>query len=161
MAQHGLPTRTPFRTGRPRNHDPAKVRALGRLDLFATCSPRDLKVISRHTDIVDPPSGALLAREGRPASEVIGVVDGTVPIYKGRILRGSVPRGGCIGAVEALTLANHNHTYRAGNAVRLAVIDARLFRSLADSVPGLSAMAHRPLRGLGRVRQNPINLVIR
>lgn len=155
MAQYGLPTRMGIRTGRPRNHDPAKVRALGRLDLFATCSPRDLEVISRHTDIVDPPSGALLAREGRPASEVIGVVDGTVSIYKGQILWGSVPKGSCVGAVETLTLAYHNHTYRAGDAVRLAVIDARLFRSLADSVPGLATDL---IIGL---RQNPINLVIR
>lgn len=96
---------------------------------FATCPPPVRRLLAAHTDVLRPEPGAVLARRGAPAREVVVVVAGEVLVDGCRPLR--LGPGCSFGADEVVAHAPHPATIVAGEGVELRVINAPAFRAAA------------------------------
>jgi CRP-like cAMP-binding protein len=66
-----------FRPSRPESAR-ARFAALRAIRELASCSDRDICSLLKYADEVRVPAGAQVAQEGRPSSEFIAVIDGTL-----------------------------------------------------------------------------------
>lgn len=109
--------------------------------MAATCSwPEDVRsALSPHADVVEPMSGAVLARRGTAAREVALVRRGEVLVLVDGERRGRIPPGGSFGAFETATGADHPYDYVAGDGVELVVVNGPAYRGAADRLPALAA----------------------
>lgn len=109
----------------------------------APACPRPVRdALARHTDVLEPRAGALLAHEGATAHEVVVVVEGQVLLERAGRPAGCLGPGASFGGHEVLTGTPHRYTVVAGGGVELRVVEAAAFLAAAERLPLLAA----PLR---------------
>jgi len=127
----------------------SKVESLAQLEFFDGCSRKALAAAARLVDFLEFEPGTVLARAGSPAAQVLIVHRGTVEITG----EGSGPamagKGYLFGEMEALGHLPHSATVIARGSVEVAVIEARDFLQLLDTLPCLA------LKVLQRVVRQP------
>jgi CRP-like cAMP-binding protein len=99
---------------------------------FAGCPAPVGRRLAAHTDVLRPAPGAVLARAGAVAREVVVVVTGVVDVDDGLRLG----PGCAFGVDEVLARTPHPATIVAGEGVELRVVNAPAFRAAAH-LPGL------------------------
>ena len=130
-----------------RRRDP-KVERLARVQLFSTCSKRDLSRIAALAEEIEVPAGRVLMRQGDPGREAFVIADGRAKATirgKGSAKLGP---GECFGEMALLHSAPRSATVTAKSDMRLLVLGSREFSELIESVPVvgrrvLSALAER------------------
>ena len=135
------------RPGGRRRRDP-KVERLARVQLFSTCSKRDLSRIAALAEEIEVPAGRVLMRQGDPGREAFVIADGRAKATirgKGSAKLGP---GECFGEMALLHSAPRSATVTAESDMRLLVLGSREFSELIESVPVvgrrvLSALAER------------------
>ena len=121
---------------------------LRQVELFASCSRRDLKRIAALTTPVDAVEGEVLAREGKPGSELFVIGSGTASVtLRGRRLA-RLYAGDAFGEMALLDVAPRSATVTAETSMRLYVVGPREFNALVADVPAvgrslLKALAQR------------------
>jgi CRP/FNR family transcriptional regulator, cyclic AMP receptor protein len=135
------------RSGRRRSRDP-KVERLSQVQLFSTCSKRDLSRIAVLAEEIEVPAGRVLMRQGDPAREAFVIADGRAKVTirgKGSARLGP---GDCFGEMALLHSAPRSATVTAESDMRLLVLGSRQFSELIENVPivgrrVLAALAER------------------
>lgn len=135
------------RPGRRRPRDP-KVERLSQVQLFSTCSKRELSRIAVLADEIEVPAGRVLMRQGDPGREAFVIADGRAKATirgKGSATLGP---GDCFGEMALLHSAPRSATVTAESDMRLLVLGSRQFSELIESVPVvgrrvLAALAER------------------
>lgn len=128
------------------------IEHLATVPLFSACSKSDLRIIARHTTEVEAPLDTVLVEEGEPGDTFFVLLSGQATVRR----KGSGPRsrrvatlvpGSYFGELALLDPAPRNATVAATTPVRLAAINARVFRTLLREVP---AMNDKLLTGMAR-----------
>lgn len=128
------------------------IEHLATVPLFSACSKSDLRIIARHTTEIEAPVDTVLVEEGEVGDTFFVLVSGEASVRR----RGSAARsrrvatlgaGSYFGELALLDPAPRNATVAATTPVRLAAINARVFRTLLREVP---AMNDKLLTGMAR-----------
>ena len=113
-----------------------KVELLKGIPLFAECSKKDLRDITRLTEEVAFDEGAVVMREGERGSEVFVVVDGTLEVSRGGEGNlGEVGAGQVVGEIALLSNQPRSATVTAATSVRALRIGGTDFLDLLERMP--------------------------
>jgi len=116
----------------------ANRQRLATLELFASCTTRQLDDIASLGTDIDIGEGTRLCREYRTAPQFVIVVDGQVDLFRTGHKVGVVHQGGWFG--HAALLDDHqieDVTAIACDTTRVLVFSRREFTSLLDLAPGI------------------------
>ena len=108
--------------------------------LFSRCSARELRIVARHVEPVRLPGGSVLFREGDTGDAFFIVLDGRAEVRKGRSDRkvNTLTTGAYFGEMALLDAAPRSATVVAATDLELAVLGARIFRTLLRELPTVS-----------------------
>jgi CRP-like cAMP-binding protein len=124
------------------------VERLSEVQLFSSCTKRDLSRIAALVEEIDAPAGLVLMRQGDPGREAFVIADGRAKVtIRGRRSVKLGP-GDCFGEMALLHRAPRSATVTAETDMRLFVLGSREFSHLIDTVPSvarqvLAALAER------------------
>jgi CRP-like cAMP-binding protein len=124
------------------------VERLSQVQLFSSCTKRDLSRIAALVEEIDAPAGLVLMRQGDPGREAFVIADGRAKVtIRGRRSIKLGP-GDCFGEMALLHRAPRSATVTAETDMRLFVLGSREFSHLIDTVPSvarqvLAALAER------------------
>jgi CRP-like cAMP-binding protein len=124
------------------------VERLSEVQLFSSCTKRDLSRIAALVEEIDAPAGLVLMRQGDPGREAFVIADGRAKVtIRGRRSIKLGP-GDCFGEMALLHRAPRSATVTAETDMRLFVLGSREFSHLIDTVPSvarqvLAALAER------------------
>lgn len=114
-----------------------KQESISRIELFRSCSPNQIRTISKFGDWVDVSEGTVLAREGKRAGEFVVVLSGTAASTDGDGMS-VLETGSFFGQVELAGDTPHRSSIHMLTAGRLLVFETRAFRLLIESVPSVA-----------------------
>jgi len=128
------------------------VDHLSKVPLFSACSKSDLRIVARHATEVEAPVDTVLVREGESGDTFFVLLAGVASVRrKGSAVRSrqvaTLGPGSYFGELALLDSGPRNATIAANTPVTLAVISARVFRTLLREVP---AMNEKLLTGMAR-----------
>jgi CRP/FNR family cyclic AMP-dependent transcriptional regulator len=135
------------RPARRRAGDP-KVTRLSQVQLFSTCSKRDLSRIAALAEEVEVPAGRVLMRQGDPGREAFVIAEGRAKATIRGKRSAKLGAGQCFGEMALLHSAPRSATVTAESDMRLFVLGSRQFSELIERVPRvgqqvLAALAER------------------
>ncbi len=114
------------------------MERLSQLQLFSSCSKRDLSRIAALTSEVEISAGTVLMRQGDSGRECFvieaGKAKATVRGKKSRVMG----PGECFGEMALLHSAPRSATVTAETDMQLVVLDSREFSTLLEDVPGVA-----------------------
>jgi cAMP-dependent protein kinase regulator len=122
---------------------------LKQVPLFSRCTGRELRIVARHAEPVRLPEGSVLFREGDTGDAFFVVLDGTADVRKGKADRrvNSLGPGAYFGEMALLDAAPRSATIVAASELELAVLGARIFRTLLRELPTISERMLAALAG--------------
>jgi CRP-like cAMP-binding protein len=129
-----------------RRHDTV-VAQLAQIPMFASCTRRELALVSRLATQVDIAAGAELTTQGRPGHEFAIVLDGTASLRVDGDVVTTLETGDHYGEMALLDDGPRTATITAITPMSLAVVGRRDFRNLLDQSP---ILARALLIGLAR-----------
>jgi CRP-like cAMP-binding protein len=115
-----------------------KMTYLQRVQLFESCSGRQLRAIARIAEVQEAPAGLVLARAGEPGDRFFVIVDGAARVEVSPQKHGRMGPGAFFGEMSLLDGEPRSATVIADTAVRLLVIHRRDFVTLLREVPALT-----------------------
>jgi CRP-like cAMP-binding protein len=98
---------------------------------FAACPRPVRRQLAAHTDVLRPPPGTVLARQGATAREVVVVVAGEVAVARDGRPAPPLGAGATLGAEAVLAGGPHAVTAVAGPGVELRVVNGPAYRAAA------------------------------
>ncbi len=119
------------------------------MPLFSRCTGRELRIVARHAEPVRLPAGSVLFTEGDTGDAFYVVLHGTADVRKGKANRrvNSLGRGAYFGEMALLDAAPRSATVVAATDLELAVLGARIFRTLLRELPTISERMLAALAG--------------
>jgi CRP-like cAMP-binding protein len=117
---------------------PVITQRIRRLPMFATCSERELRAVSRVVTELDVSAGTVLTTEGQPGHEFVIVLDGTGAVSVNGDLVATLRAGDYFGEIALLDGGPRTATVVAETPMALAVVVRPDFTRLLDEVPALS-----------------------
>ena len=122
---------------------------LRNVPLFSRCTGRELRIVARHAEAVRLPAGSELFREGEDGDAFFVVLDGTAEVRKGASNRkvNSLSEGAWFGELALLDAAPRSASVVAATDLELAVLGARIFRTLLRELPTISERLLAALAG--------------
>jgi CRP/FNR family transcriptional regulator, cyclic AMP receptor protein len=125
-----------------------KVQRLAQVQLFSTCSKRELSRIAALSDEVDVAAGKVLMRQGEPAHEAFVILKGRAKATIRGKKSAHMGPGEVFGEMALLHSAPRSATVTALSDMHLLVLSSREFSTLVEDVPSvarkvLAAMAER------------------
>lgn len=121
-----------------RQRSDGKIERLAALSLFDGCSRKKLATIARLVDFVQVAPGTVVIAEGAPAGQVVIAGRGTLQILRDGVVAGLAAKGSVFGEMEAIGHLPYSEGLVAQGHAEVAVIGARDFLDLLDSVPCLA-----------------------
>ena len=113
-----------------------KVELLKGIPLFAQCSKKDLRDITRLTEEVAFDEGTVVMREGERGSEVFVIVDGILEVSRGGDGNlAEVGAGQVVGEIALLSNQPRSATVTAATSVRALRIGGAEFLDLLERMP--------------------------
>ncbi len=135
----------------------AKAEFLQRVPILAGCSKRQLRSISRIADVLELPTGQVLARAGEAGDRFFFIVDGAVRVEVSPDKHHRVGPGEFFGEMSLLDGEPRSATVVADTAVRLLVVHRRDFWGLLKEVPALTERILVTLCRRVRQAENALN----
>lgn len=124
-----------------------RVDLLRRVGLFSACSRKELKEVASLATPVEATEGEVLAREGKPGSELFIIAAGSARVtLRGKDLANLYP-GDAFGEMALLDGGPRGATVTAETPMSLYVLGPREFSTLLESVP---AVGRKILASLAR-----------
>jgi CRP-like cAMP-binding protein len=122
---------------------------LRNVPLFSRCSGRELRIVARHAEAVRLPAGSVLFHEGDTGDAFYVVLDGTADVRRGKANRkvNSLGAGAWFGELALLDAAPRSATVGAATDLEVAVLGARIFRTLLRELPSISERLLAALAG--------------
>ena len=121
---------------------------LRNVPLFSRCSGRELRIVARHADAIHLPEGSVLFEEGDTGDAFYVVLEGTAEVRRGTGRRlNSVGVGGWFGELALLDAAPRSASVVATSELEVAVLGARIFRTLLRELPTISERMLSALAG--------------
>jgi CRP/FNR family transcriptional regulator, cyclic AMP receptor protein len=117
----------------------AKIELLKRVPLFADCSRRELREISRAADDVVVPAEYALTREGALGQELVVIVDGAADVHRRGRRINTVGSGDFVGEIALVTDTPRTATVRTTQETHALILTRRDFRALMKRVPSVQA----------------------
>lgn len=111
---------------------------LRKVPMFADLSKRQLELVSRHTDVIERPAGAMLVRQGEVGRELLILVDGTARVERDGKVIAQLGPGDFLGEMALLDGKPRAATVITETPTTLLVVERRSFQFLLDTVPELS-----------------------
>jgi CRP-like cAMP-binding protein len=112
---------------------------LRNVPLFSRCSGRELRIVARHAEAIHLPEGSVLFEEGDTGDAFYVVLEGTAEVRRGTGRRlNSVGVGGWFGELALLDAAPRSASVIATSELEVAVLGARIFRTLLRELPTIS-----------------------
>jgi CRP-like cAMP-binding protein len=131
---------------------------LRNVPLFSRCTGRELRIVARHAEPVRLPAGSVLFEEGDDGDAFFVVLDGTVEVRQGSARRrvNTLGAGAWFGELALLDAAPRSASVVAGTDLEVAVLGARIFRTLLRELPTISERLLAALAGeLREARRDP------
>lgn len=114
-----------------------KADVLRKVPLFSGLSQRHLHLIASEADEVRKEAGAVLTRQGGLGLEFLLILEGSARVERdGKVIARLGP-GDFFGEMSLIDGLPRSATVIAEDPTALLVIEARSFRKLVDTVPGL------------------------
>ena len=114
-----------------------KADVLKKVPLFSGLSRRHLDLVAREADEVKEEAGTVLTKQGGLGLEFLLILDGGARVERdGKVIARLGP-GDVFGEMSLIDGLPRSATVIAESPTVLLVIQARSFRSLLDTVPGL------------------------
>jgi CRP/FNR family transcriptional regulator, cyclic AMP receptor protein len=123
------------------------VSRLAEIPIFASCTRRELALVSRLATQVEIVAGAELTTQGRPGNEFAIILDGTASLSVDSDVVTTLTVGDHYGEMALLDDGPRTATITALTPMSLAVVGRRDFRNLLDQSP---ILARALLVGLAR-----------
>jgi CRP-like cAMP-binding protein len=122
---------------------------LRNVPLFSRCTGRELRIVARHAEPVRLPAGSVLFREGDDGDAFFVVLEGTAEVRKGQSDRkvNALGPGAWFGELALLDAAPRSASVVAATELELAVLGARIFRTLLRELPTISERLLAALAG--------------
>jgi CRP-like cAMP-binding protein len=121
---------------------------LRNVPLFSRCSGRELRILARHAEAIHLPEGSVLFEEGDTGDAFYVVLEGTAEVRRGTGRRlNSVGVGGWFGELALLDAAPRSASVVATSELEVAVLGARIFRTLLRELPTISERLLAALAG--------------
>jgi CRP-like cAMP-binding protein len=114
-----------------------KQESISRIELFRSCSPAQIRAISKLGDWVDVPEGTVVAREGERAGEFVVVLTGTAAATDSQGWT-TLEVGSFFGQAEIAGDTPHPCSVHALTDMRVLVFEVRAFRMLIESTPSVA-----------------------
>ena len=135
----------------PRLRHDQKIVYLQRVPVLQDCTQRQLRAISRITEVLEMPAGHVLAQAGEPGDHFFFIVDGTARVEVPSQNPPRVGPGEFFGEMSLLDGGPRSATVIAETPVRLLLIHRRDFWTLLREAPALTdriliALSHRVRR---------------
>ncbi len=112
-----------------------KLDTLRRIPLFAGCSTRELREISKVADEVLLPAGYTLTREGATGKELVVIVEGAADVVRHGRTIDAVGDGDVVGEIAVVTDAPRTATVKTTRPTRALVFTRRDVRALMRRRP--------------------------
>jgi voltage-gated potassium channel len=122
----------------PRVSQDRKIRYLQRVPILANCTKRQLREISRITEVVETPPGEVVVRAGEPGDRFFFIVDGAARIDVSADRHHRIGPGEFFGEMSLLDGEPRSATAVADTSTRLLVIHRGDFWRLLKEVPALT-----------------------
>ncbi len=124
---------------------------LKQIDLFSTCTEKELAQISSLSSTTSAKSGTTLTRQGTYGNQFFVIIEGEASVWRNGLQIATLEEGGFFGEMALLEGNERTGTVVAETDVRLLVLSRSEFRSLALVAPaamqrimvGLSARLRR------------------
>lgn len=114
-----------------------RMDLLRRVGLFSACSRKELKEVASLTTPVEATEGEVLAREGKPGSELFVIASGSARVtLRGKDLATLYP-GDAFGEMALLDGGPRGATVTAETPMSLYVLGPREFSTLLEGVPAI------------------------
>jgi CRP-like cAMP-binding protein len=121
---------------------------LRNVPLFSRCTGRELRIVARHAEAIHLPAGSVLFDEGDTGDAFYVVLEGTADVRRGSGRRlNSVGPGGWFGELALLDAAPRSASVVATSELEVAVLGARIFRTLLRELPTISERLLAALAG--------------
>ena len=114
-----------------------KVDVLKMVPLFSGLNRRHLDHIAREADEVTEKTGAVLTRQGGLGREFLLILEGNARVERDGKVIARLERGDFFGEMSLIDGMPRSASVIAESPTALLVIEARSFRNLLDTVPGL------------------------
>jgi len=111
---------------------------LRRVPIFAGCSNKQIDEVATIVTELPMPAGAVIMHEGGLAHEFVIIEKGTASVKRGGKKVATLGPGDFVGELALVLHRPRNATVKADTDMTLLIIDARSFKKLLDTVPGLS-----------------------
>jgi CRP-like cAMP-binding protein len=121
---------------------------LRNVPLFSRCTGRELRIVARHAEAIHLPAGSVLFEEGDTGDAFYVVLEGTADVRRGTGRRlNAVGPGGWFGELALLDAAPRSASVVATSELEVAVLGARIFRTLLRELPTISERLLAALAG--------------
>lgn len=121
-----------------RHRTDEKIERMAALAIFDGCSRKMLATIARLVDFVQVEAGTEVIRQGAYADQVVIVSKGRLRIERDGAETGYAGKGEMFGEMQALRRLPYPESLVATGSSEVAVIGAREFLDLLDTVPCLA-----------------------
>ena len=114
-----------------------KVDVLKKVPLFSELSRRHLDHIAREADEVKEAAGTVLTKQGGLGREFLLILEGSARVERDGTVIARLDPGDFFGEMSLIDGMPRSATVIAASPTVLLVIEARCFRKLLETVPGL------------------------
>ena len=112
---------------------------LGTVPLFERCTKRDLRAVARHVDVIDYDDGEEIVTEGAIADAFFLILSGEATVLRGTQAVATLGEGDYFGEIALLDPSPRTASVTATSDLRVAAMNARMFRVLLRDVPEISS----------------------
>ena len=127
------------------------ISRLAELELFSSCSKKDLQTIAKSSTEVDVLAGATIVEQGDMGTEAFVILDGEAVVKRNGRKIASLTAGDAIGELSLLDRGPRTAYVEAVTDMRLLRINSKDFSSLLKETPDLAMKMLASLAG--RVRE--------
>jgi len=124
-----------------------RIAALRQVELFAGCSDKQLRSITRLCSPINVKEGFVLTTQGAVGKECFVVADGDARVVIDGAVVAKVGRGDCVGEMALLDGGIRSATVTATTPMTVYAMNGPEFRILLESTPVsrkiMTALAHR------------------
>ncbi len=115
-----------------------RLALLRAVNLFSSCTHRELTRIESLTTLIDVPAGTVLTEQGAPGEEFFVVVEGTATVSRNGRTLATLEPGSFFGEMALLDGGDRTATVVADTDMGLLVLSRREFKSLQLTVPSVA-----------------------
>ena len=149
----GLPQGRSFFGGRVSQDD--KIDRLEEVALLEACTRKQLRAVARIAEVVEVPTGTVLARSGTPGEEFFLILDGHARVEVSVRKRARLGPGDYFGEMSLLDGGPRSATVVAETPLRLLVISAETSRRSFAKPPSSRSRFSRPSRAASARPRRP------